>query len=98
MRSGAALQNVYTLEMQPEKPLEEEIDKALNRQTSEDDTHPSPVDRFRLYGLRSSDCRIQARYLLYASWIQLESERHFARVEKLREQADPDVRNTIAAR
>jgi hypothetical protein len=35
--------------MQPEKPLEEEIDKALNRQTSEDDTHPSPVDPFRLY-------------------------------------------------
>lgn len=48
LRSGAALQNVYALEIQTEKPLEEEIDNALNRQTSEDDTHPSPVDRFRL--------------------------------------------------
>jgi len=48
LKSGRALQNVYTLEMQPEKTLEEEIDHAINRQTSEDDTHPSPVDRFRL--------------------------------------------------
>jgi Zn-dependent protease with chaperone function len=42
------LQNVYTLETQPEKKVEEAIDRAVNRQTSEDDTHPSPVDRFRL--------------------------------------------------
>ena len=48
LRSGRALQNVYALETQPEKTLEEAIDNALNRQTSEDDTHPSPVDRFRL--------------------------------------------------
>jgi hypothetical protein len=48
LKSGRALQNVYELEMQPEKTLEEAIDHAINRQTSEDDTHPSPVDRFRL--------------------------------------------------
>ena len=48
LRSGRALQNVYALETQPEKTLEEAIDNALNRQTSEDDTHPSPADRFRL--------------------------------------------------
>jgi tetratricopeptide (TPR) repeat protein/Zn-dependent protease with chaperone function len=48
LRSGKALQNVYALEMQPEKALEEAIDHAINRQTSGDDTHPSPVDRFRL--------------------------------------------------
>ena len=46
--SGRALQNVYGLEMQPEKTLEEAVQNALNRQTSEDDTHPSPADRFRL--------------------------------------------------
>ena len=48
LRSGRALQNVYALEVQPEKALEEEIENAIDRQTSEDDTHPSPVDRFRL--------------------------------------------------
>ena len=48
LKSGQALQNVYALEVQPERELEEAIDQAINRQTSEDDTHPSPVDRFRL--------------------------------------------------
>ena len=48
LNSGRTLQNVYALETQQEKTLEEAIDSALNRQTSEDDTHPSPVDRFRL--------------------------------------------------
>jgi hypothetical protein len=48
LKSGQALQNVYALEVQPEKELEEAIDHAINRQTSEDDTHPSPVNRFRL--------------------------------------------------
>jgi len=28
--------------------LQEEIDQSLNRETSEDDTHPCPNDRFRL--------------------------------------------------
>lgn len=48
LRAGRALHNLYALEMQPEKTLEEEIDHAINRPTSEDDTHPSPVDRFKL--------------------------------------------------
>ena len=48
LKSGKTLQNVYALETQPEKTLEEAIDSALNRQTSEDDTHPSPAERFRL--------------------------------------------------
>lgn len=48
LKSGRTLQNVYALEMQQEKTLEDAIGNALNRQTSEDDTHPSPVDRFRL--------------------------------------------------
>jgi hypothetical protein len=84
--------------MQPEKPLEEEIDKALNRQTSEDDTHPSPVDPFRLY----APIHPIAEYKLATCYTHLgyssKARVHFARVEKLREQADPDVRNTIAAR
>jgi Zn-dependent protease with chaperone function len=48
LKSGRALQNVYAFEVQPEKELEEAIDNAINRQTCEDDTHPSPLDRFRL--------------------------------------------------
>jgi Zn-dependent protease with chaperone function len=48
LNSGRALHNVYALEGQPEKEVEEAISDAINRETSEDDTHPSPVDRFRL--------------------------------------------------
>jgi tetratricopeptide (TPR) repeat protein len=48
LASNRGLRNVYALEMRTEKTLEETIDQAINRQTSEDDTHPSPVDRFRL--------------------------------------------------
>lgn len=35
--------------------MEIDFDKALDRETSEDDTHPSPVDRFRLVRKVSSD-------------------------------------------
>jgi Zn-dependent protease with chaperone function len=48
VESGRPLQNLYAFEIQSEKMLEEQIDHAINRQTSEDDTHPSPVERFRL--------------------------------------------------
>ncbi len=49
LNAGRALQNVYTLTApQAEKELEDEIVSAINRQTTEDDTHPSPADRFRL--------------------------------------------------
>ena len=48
LRSGAGLHNIYRFEDQPEKALEEAIYKAIFRKTSEDDTHPSPMDRFRL--------------------------------------------------
>jgi hypothetical protein len=46
--AGRALHNLYGLPVEGEKSVEEEIEKSLNRATSEDDTHPSPVDRFRL--------------------------------------------------
>ena len=46
--AGKPFENLYTLETVPDKWLEEEVHGALNRQTSEDDTHPSPKDRFRL--------------------------------------------------
>lgn len=48
VQAGRSLQNMYALEPHQEKAVDEDIENALNRTTSEDDTHPSPVDRFRL--------------------------------------------------
>jgi hypothetical protein len=50
--AGRALQNLYEM-MPPEnesisKSLEQEYNDHLTRQTTEDDTHPSPQDRFKL--------------------------------------------------
>jgi len=42
------LQNLYELPAPQGNEVATELEKALNRQTSEDDTHPSPQDRFRL--------------------------------------------------
>jgi Zn-dependent protease with chaperone function len=39
--------NIYTLPTAPSATIDDEVDKALHRETSEDDTHPSAVDRFR---------------------------------------------------
>ena len=48
LKAGRALQNVYALETPTDKTVEEAVETAINRQTTEDDTHPSPADRFRL--------------------------------------------------
>jgi len=50
LESGRALRNIYVLPVLPQKSLEDAFDNEVNGQTSEDDTHPSPVDRFRLLG------------------------------------------------
>jgi hypothetical protein len=42
------LQNLYELPLDQPSDLQEEYEKSLNRETSEDDTHPCPNDRFRL--------------------------------------------------
>ncbi|HKY45433.1 MAG TPA: tetratricopeptide repeat protein [Pyrinomonadaceae bacterium] len=43
-----ALQNLYELRTDQNPDIQEEIEESLNRETSEDDTHPCPKDRFRL--------------------------------------------------
>ena len=43
-----ALQNLYELRLEQNSDLQKQIEESLNRETSEDDTHPSPNDRFRL--------------------------------------------------
>jgi tetratricopeptide (TPR) repeat protein len=48
LRTGRALQNIYALEMPLGRSVATTVDQEINRPTSEDDTHPSPADRFRL--------------------------------------------------
>lgn len=43
-----ALQNLYELPINPNPDIDQATEQTLNRETSEDDTHPSPNDRFRL--------------------------------------------------
>jgi Zn-dependent protease with chaperone function len=45
--SQRALQNLYGLQMANNPDVESQVEETLNRETSEDDTHPSPNDRFR---------------------------------------------------
>jgi len=47
--SGGPLENLYQLQTNdPSQDIQGAIETAVNRSTSEDDTHPSPEDRFRL--------------------------------------------------
>ena len=39
--------NLYELSGNSTLSIDEELNKSLNRKTTEDDTHPSPIDRFR---------------------------------------------------
>lgn len=53
MNANRAVQNLYEVAAEPEgseeeKSIEAAFNKAIHRQTTEDDTHPSPVNRFRL--------------------------------------------------
>ena len=47
-KARRAVQNLYELEPSEKQGVEEKLKEAMNRPTSEDDTHPSPVERFRL--------------------------------------------------
>jgi hypothetical protein len=42
------LANLYDFRLENDTSLEKEYEKSINRETTEDDTHPSPKDRFRL--------------------------------------------------
>lgn len=47
-KSRRSLQNLYELPVSNEIRIEEKINEVIARQTSEDDTHPAPAERFRL--------------------------------------------------
>jgi hypothetical protein len=48
INAGRGVSNLYGLSSETEASLEDAVRKALRRPTSEDDTHPSAADRFRL--------------------------------------------------
>ena len=48
VQAQRALQNLYELRVDQNTDVQQEIDESMNRETSEDDTHPCPNDRFRL--------------------------------------------------
>lgn len=48
IKAGRPLQNLYQAGGAEPSVPEEEYDKAINRPTTEDDTHPGPMDRFRM--------------------------------------------------
>jgi Zn-dependent protease with chaperone function len=48
LQARRALQNLYALRVPATPALEQEIADTLSRPTSEDDTHPGPLERFRL--------------------------------------------------
>jgi Peptidase family M48 len=49
-RSRRAIQNLYELPVSDATRIDEKINSAIARSTSEDDTHPAPAERFRLAG------------------------------------------------
>lgn len=69
--------NLYELTGGATDDIETEIQKSLNRKTTEDDTHPSPVDRFRfIKGLGNNKAGNTDAYVrdLFADWNALTLE------------------------
>jgi hypothetical protein len=59
------LQNLYELTAPQDANVETELAKALNRETTQDDTHPSPRDRFRFVApLQEPSCPPRAGEVL----------------------------------
>ncbi|MEW6206870.1 MAG: M48 family metalloprotease [Acidobacteriota bacterium] len=48
VKARRAMENLYEMKADPKNAIEEKISEAINRPTTEDDTHPSPRDRFQL--------------------------------------------------
>lgn len=69
--------NLYELSKAPENTIEEELNKSLQRKTSEDDTHPSPVDRFKyIDGIEAKVISNDTTYVrdLFVNWDSLTKE------------------------
>lgn len=69
--------NLYELTGETNTEIDDAVKKSLNRETTNDDTHPSPVDRFRfINGLGAGKALNNERYVreLFADWTGLTTE------------------------
>jgi hypothetical protein len=57
LKSRQALQRMYDAEAADATTVENDFKKLMERETTDDDTHPSPRDRFRLIaGVKAQKC------------------------------------------
>jgi hypothetical protein len=76
-KQNRSFNNLYELSGTTDNNFEEELNKQLNRKTNNDDTHPSPADRFKLIeGLSSGRIAHDDIYVkdLFSNWDSLTSE------------------------
>lgn len=69
--------NLYELHDITSADVEKELTEALNRKTTEDDTHPSPVDRFRYVAGLEANCPVDDRKSvsdLFTDWNSITEE------------------------
>ena len=81
--------NLYELTEISGNTMEEELDKALQRKTSEDDTHPGPMDRFRyIEGIEARVVSNDNSYVrdLFVNWDSLTTEMTALIEERVRRQ------------
>ncbi len=81
--------NLYELTNEAVQSIDEEYTKILERKTTEDDTHPSPVDRFRLInGIKSSQLVSDKRNVtdLFTNWNDLTGEMTKTIEERIKKQ------------
>jgi len=72
-----AFSNLYELSGNSSQTIEEELSKALNHTTTEDDTHPSPMDRFRyIAGINTTHLSYDSTMVkdLFVNWDSLTKE------------------------
>lgn len=77
VQSKRPLNNLYKLTYEKDNSVEVEVQQYLTRRTSEDDTHPSPVDRIRYTSGISSDGISENSYLvkdLFLNWDKITEE------------------------
>lgn len=65
LKTSRPLKNLYDASATTHPAFQEEFDKSLNRPTTEDDTHPGPMDRFRLISRIPQPARAPAGGLVW---------------------------------
>jgi Zn-dependent protease with chaperone function len=71
------INNLYELEGYQDATIDEELNKSINSKTTEDDTHPSPADRFRyITGISAENFSVDNSLVkdLFTNWNTLTEE------------------------